>query len=167
MKIFGGDWSKGDVIALVGVGAAVLAIPGMPKIFHWDAENQATLTGTANANVQLEPRKVRRTDMVKDLTSGPISFGCEQTLSVTTPVIPLGKNPQITEVNAVWVNTSNVKAQNQVALRVVDPITHQLIGIKATGEITGYDFDWILGVRNCRGGGHGELKIHAAWTEDG
>lgn len=30
MKLMGGKWSRGDALALVGVVAAVLAIPGMP-----------------------------------------------------------------------------------------------------------------------------------------
>ena len=37
MKVLGGKWSKGDIIALLGVIAAILAIPGMPKLFHWDS----------------------------------------------------------------------------------------------------------------------------------
>jgi hypothetical protein len=35
MKLLGGDWSRGDLLALLGVVAAVLAIPGMPPILHW------------------------------------------------------------------------------------------------------------------------------------
>jgi len=34
MKLLGGKWSRGDLLALLGVIAAVLAIPGMPKLFH-------------------------------------------------------------------------------------------------------------------------------------
>jgi hypothetical protein len=34
MKLLGGKWSRGDLLALLGVIAAVLAIPGMPKIFY-------------------------------------------------------------------------------------------------------------------------------------
>jgi hypothetical protein len=32
MKLLGGQWSRGDILALVGVIAAVFAIPGMPKL---------------------------------------------------------------------------------------------------------------------------------------
>lgn len=38
MKLLGGKWSRGDFLALLGVIAAVLAVPGMPKLFHWDSE---------------------------------------------------------------------------------------------------------------------------------
>jgi hypothetical protein len=44
MKILGGQWSKGDFLAALGLAVAAcgvivatLAVPGMPKIFHWDS----------------------------------------------------------------------------------------------------------------------------------
>jgi hypothetical protein len=36
MKLLGGAWSKGDAFAAIGVVATILAVPGMPKLFHWD-----------------------------------------------------------------------------------------------------------------------------------
>lgn len=49
MKLLGGEWSRGDAIALVGVVvalvgsvAAILAIPGMPKLLHLDREDKQT-----------------------------------------------------------------------------------------------------------------------------
>ena len=39
MKLLGGSWSKGDLFAAV---AAMLAIPGMPKFFHWDRTSETT-----------------------------------------------------------------------------------------------------------------------------
>src|SRR5947209_5550617 len=39
MKLTGGKWSRGDLIALLACAAAVLAVPGMPKLFHWDQES--------------------------------------------------------------------------------------------------------------------------------
>lgn len=50
MKLRGGEqWTRGDVLALIGVvaaiiggGAAILAIPGMPKIVDWDSKNKPT-----------------------------------------------------------------------------------------------------------------------------
>ena len=64
MKLRGGKWSKGDLIALLACVAAVLAIPGMPKVFHWDresspatsreSENQRTLpTGSPSSAKQV------------------------------------------------------------------------------------------------------------------
>jgi hypothetical protein len=49
---------------------------------------------------------------------------------------------------------------------VLDPSDHRIIGVKAAGSIAGRDSQWILGVRNCPGGGHGELTMHASWSED-
>src|SRR6266851_6114526 len=49
MKLLGGDWSKGDLLALLGVLAAILAIPGMPKIFPWGSDIPSanrTVSGT-------------------------------------------------------------------------------------------------------------------------
>jgi hypothetical protein len=39
MKLTGGAWSKGDFFAALACVAAVLAIPGMPKLFHWDSDS--------------------------------------------------------------------------------------------------------------------------------
>ena len=36
MKLTGGKWSKGDGIAALTLVAAILAVPGMPKLFDWD-----------------------------------------------------------------------------------------------------------------------------------
>jgi hypothetical protein len=45
MKLLGGNWSRGDVfaalgllLAMLGLVAAFLAVPGMPKVVHWDGE---------------------------------------------------------------------------------------------------------------------------------
>lgn len=53
----------------------------------------------------------------------------------------------------------------QRSINVENPINHQA-GIKAAGTIRGRDKDTILGIKNCPGGGHGELKLHVTWTED-
>ncbi|HEY5214999.1 MAG TPA: carboxypeptidase-like regulatory domain-containing protein [Acidobacteriaceae bacterium] len=65
MKLSGGPWSRGDIFAaigLIGVIGTILAIPGMPKFFHWDekstpvlahpvpqAESPSTFTGQVTA----------------------------------------------------------------------------------------------------------------------
>jgi hypothetical protein len=53
MKLRGGEWSKGDIltllglmVAVVGVVAAILTIPGMPKFFHWDSADSPKQTET-------------------------------------------------------------------------------------------------------------------------
>jgi hypothetical protein len=42
MKLRGGAWSRGDILAaigVIGVIGTILAIPGMPKFFHWDEKS--------------------------------------------------------------------------------------------------------------------------------
>ncbi len=89
MKLLGGKWSRGDLLALLGVIAAILAIPGMPKLFHWDSDSSSTQVENAG-NTQKPragipaPKPVQR---IRDVSSGQVNFGCDQTLPVQTPVI--------------------------------------------------------------------------------
>src|SRR6266496_4241209 len=39
MKLFGRKWPKSDVLTLLGVIAAVLAMPGMSERFDWDSDS--------------------------------------------------------------------------------------------------------------------------------
>jgi hypothetical protein len=169
MKLLGGDWSKGDILALlgllvavIGVGAAILAIPGMPKIFHSDTETQVK-----QDNPPLVPPgpALKATPKTADVTSGQVNFGCDQTLQVQTPVVSFGKNPRDIATKPAWVNSDNVKAQNQSVSNVEDA-DHHVVGVKAAGTITGRDSEWILGQKNCPGGGHSELTLHVTWTQD-
>jgi len=70
MKLRGGEWSKGDILALlglmvtaVGVVAGILAIPGMPKFFHLDSADSSkraetsTKTGSAPLPTTLKPEE--------------------------------------------------------------------------------------------------------------
>ncbi len=163
MKLLGGKWSRGDLLALLGVIAAVLAIPGMPKLFHWDSDSSSTHVETPAKPI---PPALKPVQKARDVTSGQVNFGCDQTLPVETPVILFGKSPRDIKALPAWANTDNVKAQNQSVVNVEDPADHRVVGIKATGTITGRDSQSILGVKNCPGGGHGELTLHVSWTED-
>ena len=168
MKLLGGKWSRGDVFALLGVVAAVLAIPGMPKLFHWDFDSSSThveTPGTAT-DPKATDRAPKPAHKVRDVSSGQVNFGCEQSLQVQTPVVSFGKNPRDIESRAIWANTDNVKAQNQSVVNVEDATDHHVSGVKGVGTISGRDSESILGVKNCPGGGHGELTVHASWTED-
>lgn len=70
MKLRGGEWSKGDIltllgltVAVVGVVAAILTIPGMPKFFHWDSADSpkqtenSTKTNSAPPPTTLKPNE--------------------------------------------------------------------------------------------------------------
>jgi len=163
MKLMGGDWSKGDIlaglgliIAAVGVVAAILAIPGMPKIAHWDSEPSVKQSDDLSPGKAIpEPSAAKPVRKAGDVTSGQVNFGCEQTLPVETPAVSFGKNPREINAKPAWANTANVKVQNQSVSNVED-----------VGTITGLDLQNLVVAKNCPGGGHGELTLHVTWTED-
>ena len=158
----------GVVVTGIGLIAAVLAIPGMPKLFHWDSEEPPGQTQSGNqANEPTPhtpaPRSVQKS---RDVSSGQVNFGCEEELAVETPAVYFGKNPQNIDAKPGWAHTDNVKTQSSpTVINVENPINHEA-GIKASGTIRGRDKDTILGVKNCPGGGNGELTLHVTWTED-
>lgn len=97
MKLLGGKWSRGDILALLGVLAAVLTIPGMPKLFHWDSESSATHPGapgtTQSAVSPAKPHKpVQR---ACDVSSGQVNFGCDQSVQSKHLWFRLGQIPEI------------------------------------------------------------------------
>jgi hypothetical protein len=173
MKLRGGEWSRGDLLALLGilvaiagVLAAVLAIPGMPRIFHGDSDSTAKQPGVASAASKTKPLTAAPVKKTRDVTSGQVNFACDQSLSVETPVIFFGKNPRDIDSQAAWANTDNVKTQNQSVVKVEASLDHPSGGVKGAGTIAGRDSQNILGVKNCPGGGHGELTLHVVWIED-
>jgi hypothetical protein len=87
MKLLGGKWSRGDVFALLGVLAAVLAIPGMPKLFHWDSDSSSTHVQTPGTAAGPTDRALKPAHKVRDVSSGQVNFGCDQSLRVETPVV--------------------------------------------------------------------------------
>jgi hypothetical protein len=157
MKLLGGQWSKGDFLALLGVVAAILAIPGMPKLFHWDSDTPHGPTIIADPRI---PGPVRIPKNA-DVTSGQVNFGCEESKDVQT-VVSFGKNPGDIKPTPSWEHTDNVKSQNQSVENIEDPATHAIVGIRARGTITGRDKEF----GNCPGGGHGELRLQVSWTEE-
>lgn len=87
------------------------------------------------------------------VSSGQVSFGCEESrpLSVT---FPLPANSSFVGAPAArWDNTSNSSAsQANVAVAEGRAV--------ASGTIRGLDYQSFgFGIRNCQGGGHGELIV--------
>ena len=163
MKLLGGERSRGDLLALLGVIAGVLAILGMPKLLHWDSDPSPKQVETPVKPITAPSKAVPKAG---DVTSGQVNFGCDETIPVQTPTISFGKNPRDIKPLPAWANTDNVKTQNQSVVNVEIPGDHHITGIRATGTITGRDSQNTLGVKNCPGGGHGELTLHATWIED-
>src|SRR5579864_8596399 len=119
MKLRGGEWSRGDflallgvIVAVVGVVVAVLTVPGMPKFLHWDSDSSAKDAERPKTEPTFQAPATRRVQKTRDVTSGQVNFGCDQSLPVETPIVYLGKNPTAIESQPAWANTDNVKTQN-------------------------------------------------------
>ena len=63
---------------------------------------------------------LKATPKTANVTSGQVNFGCDQTLSVQTPVVPFGKNPRDIVTKPAWTNSDGVKTQNQSVSNVED-----------------------------------------------
>jgi hypothetical protein len=97
MKLLGGSWSRGDFFALLGVITAILAIPGMPKLLHWNSDLSSKHADTPGATtvpktVAPAPKAVQKT---RKVSSGQVNVGCDHTQKVQTPMVSFGKNPEI------------------------------------------------------------------------
>jgi hypothetical protein len=161
MKMFGGDWSKGDLLALIGVLVAVVGI----WVAHRDTANtdigQGAGSSPSGGQVAAVADKTRRVPRSADVSSGQLNFGCEETGQAKTPEVFFGANPADIQPSAEWVQTDKVKGQNQQVVYDKDA-QNQVKGVLAEGSITGLDKQ----VFNCPGGGHGILKLHVTWTEE-
>lgn len=87
--------------------------------------------------------------------SGQVNFGCGESAH---PVVNFNAPQGAHDINASaqWVNTDNVKGQDQRT-------TVAGTSISASGVITGLDRNWI---GNCPGGGHGELVLKGTYAID-
>ena len=169
MKMLGGAWSKGDVLALVGVLVAVLGIwvahrdtarpgDGQPAQVHKPSVGSSDSPTKGTATGDLATKAVTRS---ADVSSGQVNFGCEETQQVKTPEVFFGANARDIQPRPEWVQTDNAKGQNQQVIYDGNAGTH-VRGVLAQGSITGLDKQ----VFNCPGGGHGNLSLHVTWTED-
>jgi hypothetical protein len=167
--MLGGAWSKGDVLALVGVLVAVLGIwvahrdtarpeDGEADEIHnpsvGSGESQTKGTGTGRLATKAVTRNA-------DVSSGQVNFGCEESQQVKTPEVFFGANARDIQPRTEWVQTDNAKNQNQQVIYDRNGGT-DVRGVLAQGSITGLDKQ----VFNCPGGGHGSLALHVTWTED-
>jgi hypothetical protein len=86
-------------------------------------------------------------------TSGQVNFGCEDTRTVEAGFqLPLGATLAGQPI-ASWQNFDNAKDRMQPTVQVVGD------RVIAQGVIRGLDYQNFAFVRNCPGGGHGELVI--------
>jgi hypothetical protein len=86
------------------------------------------------------------------ISSGQANFGCEEvrTYSVSLPLPP----------GATFVGRPNASFLNLANASIVAAPVVAADGLSATGALRGLDYqNFALGIRNCPGGGHGELVL--------
>jgi hypothetical protein len=98
MKMLGGEWSKADLFAALTVIVGILAIPGMPKLFHWDDPKpnvptapllEAKSQGRAQANQEATPIKSGAPSVPMSSGSGEVVSSGVHTLSAATDTFDL------------------------------------------------------------------------------
>lgn len=162
MKMLGGDWSRADALALIGVLIAIVGIwVAHRDTVKTDAGHTSTASLPSGGHSTAAAITTKRVSRSADVASGQLNFGCEETGRAKTPEIAFGANPVDIEPHAEWVQTDNVKSQNQQVVYDRDS-QNQVKGVSAEGSITGLDKQ----VFNCPGGGHGTLALHVTWTEE-
>jgi hypothetical protein len=140
-------------IILLGFSGLALAFIRADNRISAQKEDQ-TKTPDFSAVVKLtgERRSLQPAQVSFRNSAGQVNFGCEESkTSSVSWTLPAGAE-QI-NATAAWINTDNVKGQDQHA--VVTGLT-----ATATGVITGRDRDW---THNCPGGGHGELVVQGTY----
>jgi hypothetical protein len=169
MKMLGGDWSRGDVLAFIGVLVAILGIwiahrdtvtsgAKLPSEAH---ESTAGSGGASGKTAGMDHPAIKIVHRVADVSSGQVNFGCEENRQAKTPEVFFGVNPAEIQARTECVQTDNVKGHNQEVVYDKDPASH-VRGVLARGSITGLDKQFL----NCPGGGHGTLALHVTWTEE-
>lgn len=104
-----------------------------------------TIAGTRNTT--------SNSDVPFQISSGQVNFGCEESrpLSVTFPLPP--NSSLVGAPSAHWKNVSNSSAHQENVVVAEGRVI-------ASGTIRGLDYqNFALGIRNCPGGGHGELIV--------
>jgi hypothetical protein len=93
------------------------------------------------------------------VSSGQINFGCGQSLPVTVNwSLPAGAT--LVNQSLAWANVNNSNATT------TSPVSVQNNAISGSGVIVGLNYQEILGIRNCPGGGHGELVLSGSYRVD-
>lgn len=107
----------------------------------------------ATLNIAGTVNTMSNSDVPFQVSSGQVNFGCEESrpLSVTFPLPP--NSSFAGAPSARWDNFSNSSAR-QANVVVAEG------RVIASGTIRGLDYqNFALGIRNCPGGGHGELIV--------
>jgi hypothetical protein len=147
------------VFSLLIVVAALTALGlNAARVINVDTKGKAETAPTSlSANIVFRGSHRILTPLTVpfQVGSGQVNFGCGDSAH---PVVTFNPPASAREINATaqWINTSNVKGQDQRTI---------VAGASATayGNISGLDRDWI---GNCPGGGHGELILKGTYVID-
>jgi hypothetical protein len=142
------------VFALLALGLNTTRVINTNKPVAIHAQSQAS---ALTVNIIFRGSHVRTQPLTTpfQVGSGQVNFGCGESAH---PVVAFNAPPGAREINATarWVNTDNVKGQDQRTAVAGTTVT-------AYGTIVGLDRDWI---GNCRGGGHGELVLNGTYVTE-
>ena len=96
MKMLGGDWSRGDLLALIGVLVAILGIWIAHRDTTTSEQEQPSRVHESRGGSRGEATPHPATTVVPrsaDVSSGQVNFGCEETPPVGIPEVFFGANP--------------------------------------------------------------------------
>lgn len=114
------------------------------------------------AEIHLDGTSVRHENRQSSFTSssGQVNFGCEQTVSGQATFRLPDDATLVGQPSASWRNIANASRMNAA----VEPQGNVVI---ATGTITGIPYEnFPFGIKNCTGGGHGELVLTGQYQTD-
>ncbi len=140
------------IILLGFSGVAIAVIRADNKITAQTEQQKKSPTKTAVIKFTGERTSLQPTQVSFSNTSGQVNFGCGESRPVSVGWnVPAGAEQL--NASAEWVNTDNVKSQDQHVTIAGNTVT-------ASGVISGRERDWL---GNCPGGGHGELVVRGTY----
>ena len=105
-------------------------------------------------------RTTASTTVPFQVSSGQVNFGCGQSLPVSV-TFPLPPGVTVVSLNLGWTNVNNSNATSNSVPAVQGNV------VSGAGVITGLNYqDFAFGIRNCPGGGHGELVLSGSYKVD-
>jgi hypothetical protein len=141
------------VALLLILGPDYIRAKNVPDIY---AGNRYAIS----AHFQGTRRTVTSSPTSFSISSGQINFGCEQIVPVSVS-FPLPQNANVIAQDLKWTNQSN-----STLLNISEP-TRQGDQLSGAATVRGLNFETFpFGIKNCPGGGHGELVLSGAYKTD-
>jgi hypothetical protein len=174
MKLLGGNWSKGDILALLGVIAAILAIPGMPRLFPWSSEPaQPAGTGAGPATTRIPDSAVTYTVKARIVAYGNVVHQTSQVFTSTNHTTDPNCDGNQSGIETYCFTDGSVKATSignftEASGNCSRGVTPGAVGAptqncaSANWRISGCGYDNFGIVKNCKG--NGWITYHATVT---